>query len=89
LKEETYPSGRVVKNQLDPSGDLLTVTSKKTAGGQFFQYAGSAQYNPAGALTSLQLGNGLYESTEFNARLQPTKIQVGATSGQYDRLKIE
>ncbi|MFH4243178.1 hypothetical protein WAI99_23905, partial [Acinetobacter baumannii] len=30
-----------------------------------------------------------YESTEFNARLQPTKIQVGATSGQYDRLKIE
>ncbi len=29
LVEETYPSGRVVKNVLDSSGDLTIVQSKK------------------------------------------------------------
>lgn len=33
-------------------------------------------YNAAGAVTSLKLGNGKFESTQFNSRLQPTRIAL-------------
>jgi RHS repeat-associated protein len=40
-------------------------------------YATNFSYAPHGALTAIQLGNGLLESTNFNNRLQPTQIQAG------------
>ncbi|MCV4626885.1 hypothetical protein OFC18_32940, partial [Escherichia coli] len=39
LIEQTYPSGRVVKNVLESDGDLSMVQSKKTANSGFFNYA--------------------------------------------------
>ncbi|MCV4860576.1 hypothetical protein OFB63_31495, partial [Escherichia coli] len=55
----------------------------------FFNYAKNFTYNAAGAVTSMQLGNGLWESTQFNSRLQPTQIALGTVQNGADKLKLE
>lgn len=89
LIEQQYPSGRVVKNVLDTNGDLSIVQSKKNANSGFFDYAKNFTYAAAGAVTSMQLGNGRWESTTFNSRLQPTQIALGATQGTSNLLKLD
>lgn len=89
LIEETYPSGRVVRNVLNNDGELAAVQSKKNANSGFFNYADSFAYNSAGAVTKMQLGNGKWETAEYNNRLQLTKIGLGATDAQTDFLKLE
>lgn len=88
LDEETYPSTRVVKNVLDADGDLSVVESKKNSSSGYWSYANSLTYNAAGAVTSMQLGNGRWESTIFNSRLQPTQIALGTIQSGYDKLKL-
>ncbi|MEQ1922405.1 MAG: RHS repeat-associated core domain-containing protein [Pyrinomonadaceae bacterium] len=91
LIEETYPSGRVVKNVLDNNGELEIVQSKKNSSAGYWNYAENFTYNPAGAVTAMQLGNGHWESTTFNSRLQPTQIALGTTGTStlaYDLLKL-
>ncbi|MBL0239440.1 MAG: RHS repeat protein [Chloracidobacterium sp.] len=88
LMEETYPSGRVVKNELDVSGDLSQVSSKENSSAIFKTYANDFTYSAAGAVTSLKLGNGRFESTQFNSRLQPTQIALGASVGDTGLLKL-
>ena len=89
LIEQTYPSGRVVKNVIDGNGDLSIVQSRKNASHGYWNYANSFTYNAAGAVTSMQLGNGRWESTQFNSRLQPTQIALGATNGATNLLKLD
>jgi RHS repeat-associated protein len=89
LIEEKYPSGRVVKNILDDNGDLSMVQSKKNSNAGYWNYAENFTYNPAGAITSVQLGNGHWESTKFNSRLQPTQIALGLTGGATNLLKLD
>ncbi|HRJ90510.1 MAG TPA: hypothetical protein PLX39_17670, partial [Pyrinomonadaceae bacterium] len=89
MVEQTYPSGRVVKNVIDNNGDLAMVQSRKSANHGFFDYAGSFSYNAAGAVTSMQLGNGRWESTVFNSRLQPTQIGLGVTPNATNLLKLD
>jgi YD repeat-containing protein len=62
LIEQKYPSGRVVKNVLDANGDLSMVQSKKNAAAGYWNYAENLTFNPAGAVTSMQLGNGKWAS---------------------------
>ncbi len=89
LDEETYPSTRVVKNVLDNNGNLSIVEGKKNTNSGFFNYAKNFTYNAAGAATSLQLGNGKWESTQFNSRLQPTQIALGTVQNGTDKLKLD
>jgi RHS repeat-associated protein len=89
LIEQQYPSGRVVKNVLDNDGDLSIVQSKKNANSGFFNYAKNFTYTSAGAVSSMQLGNNRWESTQFNSRLQPTQIALGTTQGTTDKLKLD
>ena len=89
LIEQTYPSGRVVKNVLDSNGDLALVQSKKNSSSGYWNYASSFTYNAAGAVTGMQLGNGRWESTTFNSRLQPTQIALGATPGATNLLDLD
>ena len=89
LLEEKYPSGRVVKTVLDENGDLSMVRSKKTGTAGFWNYADSFTYNAAGAATSVQLGNGRWESTQFNSRLQPIKIALGTTANATNLLHLD
>jgi RHS repeat-associated protein len=89
LDEQTYPSGRVVKNELDASGDLSLVTSKENSSAIYKTYANDFTYTAVGAVSSLKLGNGRFESTAFNSRLQPTQIALGSSVGNAGLLKID
>jgi RHS repeat-associated protein len=87
LIEETYPSGRVVKNTLDVDGDLAQVQSKKL-NDTFKNYANAFTYTSAGAVSSLRLGNGKFENTTFNSRLQPIQIGLGSSATSQNLLKL-
>jgi RHS repeat-associated protein len=87
LIEETYPSGRVVKNTLDIDGDLAQVQSKKF-NDTFKNYANAFTYTSAGAVSSLRLGNGKFENTTFNSRLQPIQIGLGSSATSQNLLKL-
>ncbi|MGH9949250.1 MAG: RHS repeat domain-containing protein [Pyrinomonadaceae bacterium] len=88
LIEETYPSGRKVKNTLDANGDLAQVQSQKTSSDIYRNYANNFVYNAAGAVSSLRLGNGKFETTQYNSRLQPTQIGLGASASSQNLLKL-
>lgn len=88
LATETYPSGRVVKNVFDNSGNLAIAQSKKNSTAGYWDYADSFSYTAAGAVSSMQLGNGKWESTAFNSRLQPTQIALGTVQNGTDNLKL-
>jgi RHS repeat-associated protein len=89
LIEETYPSGRVVKNELYASGELSQVSSKESSSAIYKTYANDFAYTAAGAISSLKLGNGRFESTQFNNRLQPTQIALGSSVGNAGVLRID
>ena len=88
LIEETYPSGRKVKNTLDPIG-RLSKTETKTAAGAFETRADSFSYLAHGAANSIKLGNNRFESIQFNTRLQPTRIALGSSQNATDLLKLD
>ncbi|MCV4600396.1 hypothetical protein OFC63_30705, partial [Escherichia coli] len=87
--EETYPSGRVVRNELDGNGELAMVRSGRcldavavtdgscTNRAGLFEYAKHFSYTAPLRWMRCGLGNGLWESTQFNARLQPVQIGLG------------
>jgi RHS repeat-associated protein len=79
VTEQTYPSGRVVEASLDNNGNLSLVKSKQNAPSSFETYASQFSYSPGGNIASLQLGNGLFEYTKHNSRLQVYEIGVGSS----------
>lgn len=87
LIKETYPSGRKMKNTFDADGALSLVEAFYGVKG-YRTVAGNFTYNAAGAVTSMKLGNGRWESTTFNNRLQPTQIALGTTQNATDLLKL-
>jgi RHS repeat-associated protein len=91
LTSQTYPSGRVVATDYDNAGRISGV--KNSATNQY--YAGDAstgdnriQYAAHGAISDLRLGNGLWEHSLYNNRLQPYEIGLGTAKGGIDRLKL-
>ncbi len=88
LIEETYPSGRVVKNTLDIDGDLELVQSSKSNVQGLKMYANAFTYTSAGAVSSMRLGNGKFENTTFNSRLQPIQIGLGSSATSQNLLKL-
>ncbi|MGD9562517.1 MAG: hypothetical protein AB7F88_09895 [Pyrinomonadaceae bacterium] len=54
-----------------------------------WSFANNFTYNAAGAVTSMKLGNGAWESTVFNSRLQPTQIALGTTQGGTGLLDLD
>ncbi len=89
MVEQKYPSGRIVKTVLDSEGDLQTVKSQKNANNAFWNYANHFTYTAAGMVSSMQLGNGTWEKTAFNSRLQPTQIALGKVQNTSDLLKLD
>lgn len=88
LLEETYPSGRMVKNTIDANGDLSAVDSKP-AGGSYTARANTFVYNAAGAATSFKLGNNKYENFTYNNRQQVTQIGLGTSVSDTSLLNLE
>jgi RHS repeat-associated protein len=77
LTQETYPSGRVVKNDLESDGDLSRIYGKATASSTEHTYASDFRYMPDGRISQLRLGSGLWEEATFNTRLQVTELGLG------------
>jgi RHS repeat-associated protein len=76
ITSTTLPSGRVINTTYDSAGRPYTVKSTPLGGTQT-TYVSSASYATHGALSQIAMGNGITETTSFNARLQPVSIQAG------------
>lgn len=88
LIEETYPSGRVVRNFLDSDGGLSVVTSK-AANGMVERLASDFDYTAAGGVRKMKLGNGLWETTQLNERNQLSQVGLGTTQTNNSLFKID
>lgn len=84
LLEETYPSGRIVKNTFNNDAKLIGVSSKTAIQSSFQVYADSFAYTATGSIGQMRLGNGDWESMQFDSRLQVTQIALGTSAGATD-----
>jgi RHS repeat-associated protein len=82
LLEQTYPSGKVVRNFLESDGDLAKVVRNGKV------YASDFSFNVTGGVKSIKLGNGRFETAEFNSRQQVTQIGLGSTATSNDLWKV-
>ena len=87
LVEETYPSGRKVKNTIATDASLSKVETMPS-GGAYATRAESFSYTAAGAVSSMMLGNSKWETAQFNNRLQPTQLGLGTSSTDTSLWKI-
>ncbi len=90
LVTQTYPSGRVVKNDYDDGG-VLSVVSGQAQGQAWKTYASDFDYSltNTGATSRMKLGNGRWESVVYNKRLQPTLVGLGTAQNATDLMKLE
>jgi RHS repeat-associated protein len=88
MTTESYPSGRTITNAYDAGGRLSSVNGQKT-GEANKTYASSFSYTPHDAVASMQLGNGKWEHTTFNSRLQPTQIGLGTSATNSSLLQLD
>ena len=75
--EETYPSGRVVKNEFESGGNLLGVKSQKAGTEIYRLYASNFSFNSTGGISRMRLGNGLWETARFSERMQLIEHGLG------------
>jgi RHS repeat-associated protein len=68
---------------------MLQQVQSKKANDTFRNYANSFNYTAAGAVSSVRLGNGKWENTAFNSRLQPTQIGLGNSATDRSLLKLD
>lgn len=80
LKTQTYPSGRIVSFELDTDGALAKVTARTNQNSIDKTYASNFVYTSHGAVQSMRLGNGKFESVNFNSSLQPIQIGLGSST---------
>jgi YD repeat-containing protein len=88
MTSETYPSGRTVTTAFDGAGRVSAVNGQKT-GEANKTYASQFSYAAHGAVSAIALGNGLWEHTNFNSRLQPTQIGLGTASADSSKLRLD
>jgi YD repeat-containing protein len=89
LIRQTYPSGRIVDIENDNAGRIAGIKN-----GSGVYYAGAApgdadaiQYSAHGNISTMKLGNNLWEHATLNSRLQTTEIGLGTSSS--DSSKVE
>jgi RHS repeat-associated protein len=89
LVQETYPSGRVVKNEFEADGDLSRIYGQANANSPERTYANGFSYTADGKIQRLRLGNGRWESAKFNERLQVTELALGTSNGDGSLWKLQ
>lgn len=87
LTEETYPSGRKVKNTIATDASLSKVETQPS-GGSYATRADNFVYTAAGAVSAMQLGNAKWENAQFNSRLQPTQLGLGTSATDQSLWKV-
>jgi RHS repeat-associated protein len=83
LTREVYPSGKVILTEYDPAGRIAAVKKEGSdyyVGAMATDATNRIQYSAHGAIKAMKLGNGLWEHTSFNGRLQPIQIGLGSSS---------
>lgn len=95
LISEKYPSGRVVKTEYDKAGRVAGVKNQATG----LYYAGGdptipdnqevIKYAAHGPAAVMKLGNGLWDRTEFNSRLQIRQIGLGTAQSNANVLQLD
>jgi RHS repeat-associated protein len=70
------------------TGRLSTVNGQK-AGELNKSYAAGFSYTAAGAVSAMQMGNGLVEQAGFNARLQPVQIKLGTVTSPASVVQLD
>jgi hypothetical protein len=89
MVQQTYPSGRVVKTESDAIGRLSKVTSQIPTQVER-TYLSNLSYTAFGGVSQAKLGNGRWESMQFdNKTLQTTQIGLGFSATNTNLLKIE
>jgi YD repeat-containing protein len=83
LLEQTYPSGKVVRNFFESDGDLGKIVRNGKV------YASDFSYTSAGITERLKLGNGLWESAKMNARQQVEEINLGTSPTDASKWQIK
>ena len=93
MASQTYPSGRVVVTDYDTAGRIAGV--KNQANGLYYAGATASdatnriKYAPHGAVSVMKLGNGKWEHTNFNSRLQPLQIGLGTSGTNSSILQLD
>lgn len=80
LIEEEYPSGRVVKNEFESDGDLMRVSGRANSSAPEQTYVNGFNYTAAGGIKQMKLGNGKWETAQFNERGQVTQLGLGTSA---------
>ncbi len=83
MVEQTYPSGKVVRNFFENDGDLAKVVRNGKV------YVSDFSYNASGGINSLKLGNGRWETAQFNTRQQLTQLGLGANANDSSLFKLQ
>jgi RHS repeat-associated protein len=86
---ETYPSGRVVASRYDENGKLESVSGQKPGQPSPKLYLDQLSYTAAGAVERMRLGNGRWETAQYNERLQVTRIGLGHSAGDRSLLRLD
>jgi YD repeat-containing protein len=83
LASMTYPSTRTLNYCFDSAYQPVGVRtgSGSCTPGTSGVYAGNGTYAPHGPLKQFQFGNNLWETTDYNTRLQPSAIKLGTSAG--------
>jgi RHS repeat-associated protein len=88
----TYPSNRVIQTGYDMAGRIAGVKDQGSgtyyAGGAYNDDTNRMKYAAHGAVSVMKLGNGLWEHTTFNNRLQPTQIGLGTSSTDSSTVRL-
>ncbi|HWQ15104.1 MAG TPA: hypothetical protein VNL77_20065, partial [Roseiflexaceae bacterium] len=85
LTSQTYPSGRRVLTNFDDAARISQVRGTKS-GEANKTYASGLSYAAHGGVAAMALGNGLGESMQYNARLQPTQVRLAQGAAEVLRL---
>lgn len=92
LISEKYPSGKVVETQYDGAGRVAGVKYHATgayyAGGAAADDTSRIRYAVNGAAEAMKLGNGLWEHTSFNSRMQLVQIGLGDSAADSSKLRL-
>ena len=75
LKSQTYPSGRVVRYDVDDAGRVTTVSDGTTTYADMPANAGHA-YAPDGRLQRMKLGNNLWETRDYQTPGTTTRFKL-------------
>ena len=90
LQRLIYPTGRTVDYDMDDAGRIRKVyTSSRTYADLSDPVLNPAPYTPDGRIARMRLGNGLWETNDYQAPGIPSTLRLGTSAGANDRMEIE